>query len=301
MLLFITTLGFVCWMMCLYCESGAAQEYIKELKRIWASWGFPTRLVMTVLLVWAASTGGAKGPNPVSSFFNVMFWHGSDIWPLLDSSQKNAAAASNITTSTNSINSATNSAAEAVAFVNTNTVAVLSFDWHQPNRLPEHARQNVLGRTVWVHPTNIAGTVYEDHYVAFNAAATTNPAVIMIEYARRLDDGTIERYSASTVTNSYPDTVVLNMQSGNHTCYWFRCEVPAAFTNICVLRDWNGEALFGSPEGSGRGFDLLGTLVIDDGNDIWVGATTNIVVDIYNSRYPVRNGIIGEIIYGFEE
>ena len=53
--------------------------------------------------------------------------------------------------------------------------------------------------------------------------------------------------------------------------------------------DWNGEALFGSPSGSGRGFDLLGTLVIDDGDDIWVGATTNHVFGAVTNEF--RNGI----------
>jgi hypothetical protein len=63
--------------------------------------------------------------------------------------------------------------------------------------------------------------------------------------------------------------------------------VPAAFTD--ELRDWNGEALFGSPAGSGRGFDLLGTLVVDDGDDIWVGATTNIFMGGITNEF--RNGI----------
>jgi hypothetical protein len=52
--------------------------------------------------------------------------------------------------------------------------------------------------------------------------------------------------------------------------------VPLAFAS-CV-RDWNGEALFGSPAGSDHGFDLLGTLVIDHGGDVWVGANTNVVI-----------------------
>jgi hypothetical protein len=137
-------------------------------------------------------------------------------------------------------------------------VITYSFDWHSPNRLPYHARQNVLGRTVWVTPTNVNGVACEDHYVAFNESATTNPAVILIEYTRKLDDGTILRYSSPTITNSYPVMVPVNLQSGSHTCYWFRCEIPLAFLNCCV-RDWNGEALFGSPQDSGKGFDLLGT------------------------------------------
>jgi hypothetical protein len=83
--------------------------------------------------------------------------------------------------------------------------------------------------------------------------------------------------------------VPVTLQSGVHTCYWFRCEIPVAFTNCCV-RDWNGETLFGSPEGSGKGFDLLGTLLIDDGDNIWEGATTNMVIGVKTNA--VKNGVI---------
>ena len=79
----------------------------------------------------------------------------------------------------------------------------------------------------------------------------------------------------------------MTLQSGAYTCYWFRCEVPLAFTN--AVRDWNGEALFGSPAGSGKGFDLLGTLVVDDGDSIWVGATTNVVLGAQTNEF--KNGI----------
>ena len=49
------------------------------------------------------------------------------------------------------------------------------------------------------------------------------------------------------------------------------------------------DTTFGSPSGSGRGFDLLGTLVVDDGNDIWVGASTNIFMGSITNEF--RNGI----------
>jgi hypothetical protein len=107
-------------------------------------------------------------------------------------------------------------------------------------------------------------------------------------FRSKLDNGTVQRFSSPTITNSYPVMVPVNLQSGSHTCYWFRCEVPMAFTN--AVRDWNGETLFGSPEGSGKGFDLLGTLLIDDGDNIWAGATTNMVVNGVTNA--VKNGVI---------
>lgn len=227
----------------------------------------------------------ANESTPLASLFRVLFWHGQD-WALSSAFEDNTTSHQAVATSTNAIRIATNTAALVTSFVATNNVVTLSFDWHSPNRLPYHDRQNVLGRTVWVHPTNIMGTLYEDHYVAFNEAATTNPAVILIEYSRTRDDGTVERYNAPTITNSYPVMVPVNLQSGSHTCYWFRCEVPLAFTN--AVRDWNGEALFGG----GKGFDLLGTIIIDDGDNIWEGATTNMVVNGVTNA--VRNGFLLE-------
>ena len=106
--------------------------------------------------------------------------------------------------------------------ITNNDVWTLSFDWHAPQRLPYHERQNVLAWTAAVVPTNINGTLYEDHYVSFNAEPLTNPAVILIEYARTKDDGTVERYSAETITNSYPNTYVVHLcKRPLHTCYGF--------------------------------------------------------------------------------
>jgi hypothetical protein len=289
---------FLAFLVARYYESGAAREYVNQLHGVWRSLGISGRIVMGVLVVTCALHGGSKGISPAASLYRMLFWHGAD-WALLPAFDKNTQSKQAVATSTNAIESATNTAAAVTAYVATNNVITYSFDWHSPNRLPYHDRQNVLGRTVWVQPTNILGVLHEDHYVAFNESATTNPAVILIEYARTLDDGSIERYSMPTITNSYPDMVTINLQSGAHTCYWFRCPVPEAFTNCCI-RDWNGEALFGSSEGSGKGFDLMGMLLVDDGDNIWEGATTNIIMDT-SINYPVRNGIIGEPIYALPD
>jgi hypothetical protein len=280
------------WMITRYYESGEAQKLGRELHKLWKDLGIPGRTVMITFTVMCTLYGGSKAPGPTGSLYRMLFWHGNDIWALTGAATANELAAASIVAATNSIVIATNTAAQVDSFIDTNDVVTFSFDWHSPNRLPYHDRQNVLGRTVWVAPTNIAGVAYEDHYVAFNELATTNPAVILIEYARKRDDGTVERYSSPTITNSYPLMVPVSLQSGVHTCYWFRCAVPVAYTNGCCVRDWNGEALFGSPTGSGKGFDLLGTLLIDDGDNIWEGATTNMVVGAKTNA--VKNGVILE-------
>ena len=299
MIYFIVFMLFCATLIARYYESGAAREYVRELLKVWVSLGIPGRVVIGGLILMCTLSGGSKGVNPVSSLFRVLFWPHGDEWALLPAFEKNNQSSQSLVESLNAIESATNTSVSVTAYVATNNVVTYSFDWHSPNRLPYHDRQNVLGRTVWVQPTNILGTLYEDHYVAFNESATTNPAVILIEYCRTFDDGSIERFSMPTITNSYPAMVAVHLQSGSHTCYWFRCEVPAAFTNCCV-RDWNGEALFGSPQDSGKGFDLLGMLLIDDGDNIWEGATTNIIMDT-SVNYPVRNGIIGEPIYALPD
>ena len=261
----------------------------RHYREAWRRTDRVTRAALMIGIVMAASYGGTKGPSPVASLFRMLFWSGP-VWELMDAQTDNAAASAAIQEATADLVAATNIGAQVSQFVATNSVITYSFDWHSPDRLPETERQNVLARTVWVTPTNIAGTLYEDHYVAFNAEATTNPAVIYIEYAQNTPTGVI-RYTQQTVTNSYPVRVPITLAAtGTHTCYWFRCEVPPAFTN--AVRDWNGEALFGSPQDSNKGFDLLGTIVIDDGDNLWLGATRNVVVGSVTNT--VRNGIIIE-------
>jgi hypothetical protein len=279
----LATLVILLWLLCLAVrmgESSLCRGLLGELRRMWIAAGIPGRLLAVLVLVVCAQSGGTKeGPTPLQSLFKFLFWDPGQPWQLsgadamLDGAQESVAQAEA-------------DLDEVDAVTASNDVVTLSFDWHAPDRLPYHERQNVLAWTAQVVPTNINGTLYEDHYIAFNASASTNPAVILIEYAQQTPAG-IVRYSSEVTTNSFPDTTVVELQSGSHTCYWFRCPVPTAFTN--ELRDWNGEALFGSPSGSGRGFDLLGTLVVDDGDDIWVGATTNIFMGGITNEF--RNGI----------
>lgn len=279
----LTAIVIALWLLCLIvrmAESKTVAAFFAHVRGLWRSMGIPARAVAIAALSLATLYGGSKSPNPVMRIFDALFWDPGRPWQL-----------ASVRAAVDHAQTAVAVATEDLDFVEASTannqVWTLSFDWHAPDRLPPHDRQNVMGWTAQVVPTNIAGTLYEDHYVAFNSNASTNPAVILIEYARARDDGSVERYSAKVVTNSYPETSIVNLKSGSHTCYWFRVAVPEAFTN--EVRDWNGEALFGSPEGSGKGFDLLGTLVVDDGNNVWVGATTNIVLGGVTNEFV--NGI----------
>ena len=273
---------FVAWLISLACERGGM---FVECRRWWKTESRLSRCILLLIISYCTMCTG-KGPNPLAPLFRVLFWHGED-WALLSSYNDVEGAKANNAATIQDVNTATNNAREAVAFVETNKVVTMSFDWHQPNRLPYHDMQNIMGFTTKVVATNIAGVLYEDHYVSFNEAASTNPAVIFIEYAATCEDGSVERYTAEVVTNSYPVMVPVTLQSGTYNCYWFRCPVPVAFTNS--VRDWNGEALFGSPIGVGSGFDLLGIVVVDDGDNLWVGVSTNAVIGGATNHF--ENGI----------
>lgn len=279
MCLFIIIFLFVSYLVARIYESGTH----RDLYAMWRSASRPAKWVAILTVVVFTQYGGTKGISPMTKLFTVLLWNPTDVWELYTPHEQVRQAESNITQTVSNAAFVSNAVA-------THSVATLSFDWSARERLPYRDEQNVLAWSCAVIPTNIDGTLYEDHFVEFNATASTNPAVILIEYARTLDDGSVERYAQKVVTNSYPRTSVVNLQSGSHTCYWFRCQVPEAFTNS--VRDWNGEALFGSPEGSGHGFDLLGTLVIDNGNQVWLGATTNIVIGGITNA--VQNGIFME-------
>ena len=255
---------------------------VRDMLEEWKGLPCHKRLAFALFLTLSTLFGADKTPVPgaIMHMFDVLFWDPGRPWQL-------ASVRAAVDTAQAAVAVASNDLDYVDAETSTTQVWTVSFDWHVPDRLPAHDRQNVMGWTAHVVPTNINGTLFEDHYVAFNSQASTNPAVILIEYAKRGDDGVIERHSARVVTNSYPQTTVVNLQSGSHTCYWFRVAVPEAFLDD--VRDWNGEALFGSPEGSGKGFDLLGTLVVDDGNNVWVGATTNIVLGGITNEFV--NGI----------
>jgi len=245
----------------------------------WTAMATRRRIGLCAFLLVFILFGSDKSPVTPKAIFRLLLCPIGQRWELADADASLHAALTGIEASSNTLNAVEQT-------MESNDVATISFDWHVPDRLPYNDRQNVMAWTTKVCPTNINGVLYEDHYVAFNGSASTNPAVILIEYARMGSNG-VERQTAQVVTNSYPNTSVVNLQSGGYTCYWFRVAVPEAYTN-CV-RNWNGEALFGAPAGSGSGFDLLGMLVIDADDGIWVGATTNAVFGGVTNVF--KNGI----------
>lgn len=239
------------------------------------------RVAILCLTAWFTLTGSDKAPtHPVQQLFRWLFWSDTSPWPLERPFTTITTAATQASTLTADIQATSN-------IVHSSDVYTLSFDWHAPNRLPYHPTQNVLGWVTQCIETNISGTLYADYYVAFNAIASTNPAVIEVEYAYSTANQ-IQRQTANVITSSYPSTVTVQLDSGAHTCYWYRVEVPPHLCHGC-LRDHHGEALFGAPIGSGAGFNLAGTILLDDHGTYWLGRDVTITNATHILEY--RGGI----------
>lgn len=234
-----------------------------------------------VVLLYATMTGATKAPPVMQQLFRLLFWSPQSQWALAPTAGRTDAAAE-------AVEEAERGADDLEATA-TNEVNYISFDWHAPDRQPYHARQNVLAWTCEVRPIEVGGQLHEDHFIEFSAGVSTNPAVIEIEYAMTQKDGQVYRELANVVTSSYPHTEVVNLQSGAHTCYWFRCRVPQFAAT--AVRDWSGEALFGSSTG-GAGFDLVGILQVDDNGQVYVGESGTYMLG--GTQCVYTNGIMVE-------
>ena len=253
---------------------GVVPEWMRSLS--------PWRKVgMVAVLLFATVTGADKAPPVMRHLFRLLFWSPQAHWALATAEEHAETTEQTLETT-----ALTADSLEATA---TNDVTFISFDWHAPDRQPYHARQNVLAWTCAVRPIEIEGVLHEDHFIEFSAGVSTNPAVIEIEYAVTRDDGEIYREFANVVTSSYPHTEVVNLQSGSHTCYWFRCRVPGFAVDS--IRDWSGEALFGSPS-AGSGFDLVGVLQVDDDGHVYEGKSGTYTIGGVQVTYT--NGIMVE-------
>lgn len=248
--------------------------------RIARSMSLTGRVVAVVCVLGFARIGGSKAPQPQPIRALSMLMHDPVMASLMPSgvaAPRSGSEALEASLSVAQADSATAAAASASAAGTAALVAAaiplasaltLDLDWHPETRVPDAA--NIMAWEAWAQPVVVGGVLCEDHYVAFSATPTEAPGMVF-DYA----DLTGERHAAQAFTNSFPTLYGVTLPSGVHSCYWFRCEVPAPFRTR--LRTWNGEVRFGGPPGSAFGFDIAGILLIDDGNAIWRGLTTNIV------------------------
>lgn len=235
---------------------------------------------LLLIVMYATLTGATKAPPIMQSVFRMLFWSPRTRWALEQTCLDNDQSSGSI--------DAAREVTDQIEQIATNDVAYISFDWHADTRQPYHSRQNVLAWTCDVRPITIDGVLHEDHFLAFSSGVSTNPAVIEIEYAG-LVDGQPYRELSNVVTSSYPASSIVTLQSGSHTCFWFRCKVPPFA--VGARRDWSGEALFGSAS-AGGGFDLVGLLQVDDNGDVYVGRTGTWTIGGQNCTFT--NGILIE-------
>jgi hypothetical protein len=240
------------------------------------------RLATMIALCLLAGSSIASESTPIRSLFRLLFWHADDVWALTQVTADISSATNDTAVAQSLINSASNTLSTVASQVETQEVWTLSFGWPMEDRTPPNPRQNVLGECVWRSNVWVNGTLYHDHYIHFNELVSTNPAVLNIQYTKRLDDGTLQRWLANVSTNSYPNTSVINLEHGSYTCYLFRCQCPVAITNSVI--DWDREVAFGAPLGSDSGFTVQGVFLIDEENgDTWEGISlTNVVNGVTN-------------------
>ena len=265
-----------------YYESGAARDYVARLNKVWKSLGVSGRIVFGALLIFCTLSGGSKGVPPVASLYRMLFWHGNDIWPLLTASEAVRDASQASSNAVAYASDATNTMQGTQSMVTTQQIWTVEFDWPMEDRTPPHDEQNVMACQPWRSNVWINGIMYHDHFIRFNAAVSTNPAIISIAY-NGINQATGEKIQllADVVTNSYPNTFAITRPSGVHTCYMFRCAVPLALTNSVV--GWDSEVVFGAPSGSGRGFNIAGLFVVSRDGNLWLGETcTNVVYGVTN-------------------
>lgn len=248
--------------------------------RPWPEWANTRRRVAVwcVFVLVFSAFGADKAPGP--RIMRMLLWHSglsrffgsSDVPKERTVTEAEAAldgAETNMVLTASHAETVSNVTADVIAAASTAECWTVDCDWPLASRYDTY--KNVLVSFSWSQPTNVSGVLYDDNYLEFSQTPGDAPQMLF-DYHDRLG----RTNYVTAVTNSYPDTFVVQTQSGSHTCYWFRCEVPSAFTN-CV-RTWDDEARLGGPVGSDQGFDIAGTLLLDDGGTLYQGRTLTTVI-----------------------
>lgn len=262
-------------------ESPELVELYNELRSLWRKAGVPGRLVAILILVFCTCYGGSKEYSPIAPLMHAIFWLPGSPWQLSEPAASVEVARQAITQGTNDLSIASNLFSEVDARLSTQQVCTVSFGWPMRDRTPYHEEQNVMGENPWRSNVWINGELYHDHYISFNESVGTNPSVISIDYTARADDGSMQRWLENVITNSYPQTHIVQLESGSYTCYVFRCKCPPAITNSVI--DWDREVVFGAPALTKRGFNIAGVFVVSKNGQLWKGRSyTNIVDGVTN-------------------
>lgn len=233
----------------------------------------PRKLTWLAVIIVVTALGADKSPVP--RLLRMLLWdnvigrfYGSTEVPQERTVTEAAAALdgaeTNLGLAASHAQAASNLLDAVISAASTSQCWTVDVDWPLASRYDLGA--NVLVAFSWSQPTNVNGVLYDDHFLSFSQEPGDVPQMLFDYHDQT---GTTQYVAA--VTNSFPTTSIVLTQSGVQTCYWFRCEVPVAFTN-CV-RTWDDEARLGGPIGSGQGFDIAGTLLLDNGGTLYQGRT----------------------------
>lgn len=159
-------------------------------------------------------------------------------------------------------------------------ILTLAADWPHSAR-PEPA--NIMASEILVCPTNIADVLYEIRYIEFSQLPSEAPNIVVQYKDQRGNTATSE-----PDTNSFPTLVGVDVQSGSHSCYWFRVKVPERFRQN--LRTWETDVKFGGPLGSAYGFEISGLIVIAEGGNYWRGLTKDLTIG--GETHSFNNGVL---------
>lgn len=169
--------------------------------------------------------------------------------------------------STNSV-MASDKASQVLALATDYSALTIAVDWPHSSR-PDPA--NIMASEIMVCPTNITDVLYEIRYIEFSQLPSEAPGIVVQYKDQRGNSMLVE-----PETNSFPDLFNITVQSGSHSCYWFRVKVPDQFKRN--LRTWETDVKFGGPIGSAYGFEIAGLIVISEGGNYWRGLSKNLMI-----------------------
>lgn len=173
-----------------------------------------------------------------------------------------------LTSAAANITQAVDTASEVLGLASNYNALTIAVDWPHSAR-PEPA--NIMASEILVCPTNIANVLYEIRYIEFSQLPSEAPNIV-VEFRDQRGNAAL----AESDTNSFPDLFNINVQSGSHSCYWFRVKVPDQFKRN--LRTWETDVKFGGPIGSAYGFEISGLIVISEGGNYWRGLTKDLMI-----------------------
>jgi len=283
----LAVFAFLAYVVAVIAENSA----IEVLLRRWRKTSTWIKYIVVLLILGATFYGGAKAPIVPEKILSFMFFDPSleAIFPtgVVGESKKARELMLGVINGDLTLGAAADNssnavflAAQAIAETNSMSMITLAADWPHTER-PEPA--NIIASQIWVEPTNVVGELYENRYIEFSSVPSESPRIVVNYMDQRGNSVLVE-----PITNSFPTLVGINVQSGSHSCYWFRVKVPDMFRHN--LRTWEDDVKFGGPIGSGYGFEVAGIIVFGSAGEYWRGIDAELTIG--GDSLEFSNGVL---------